>query len=99
MIFKPTPFLAMSEIVNCPDANTMLFGAVATGKQKAKLQDITAGIIISSIGMPFSIATLARIGMNKVAVAVLEVTSVKNDKLRHNANNKKNNGNAKAEES
>ena len=55
----------------------MAFGAVATGNIKAQLAAIAAGIIKIAGSKPDEIAATANIGINKVAVAVLLVISVK----------------------
>src|SRR5690606_10298096 len=64
-------------------ANTIELGGVATGKQKAQLQAIAAGIISISGGKSKAKAAAASTGISNVAVAVFEVTSVK--KLTANA--------------
>lgn len=62
----------------------MEFGGVATGMQNAQLQAITAGIMSNSIGNSSAVAVAARMGISKVAVAVLEVTSVTKDTVSVN---------------
>jgi hypothetical protein len=55
----------------------MALGAVATGNIKAQLALMAAGIIINAGSIPAATPAAARIGINKVAVAVFEVISVK----------------------
>ena len=55
----------------------MALGAVATGNIKAQLALIAAGIIINAGSIPAATPAAAKIGINKVAVAVFEVISVK----------------------
>jgi len=66
-----------------PVAKVTTFGGVATGSIKAQEALIAAGIInkIGSILAPTAAAP--RMGINKVVVAVLLVTSVKNVTARH----------------
>ena len=54
----------------------MALGGVATGSIKAQEADIVAGIISNSGEMSRAIDVPARIGMNRVIVATLDVSSV-----------------------
>src|SRR5690554_660254 len=74
------------------EEKTIEFGGVATGRQKAQLHAMTAGIINISIGIPAALPVAAKIGINKVAVAVFDVTSVKNDTLKPIKNTNSHNG-------
>ncbi len=81
--FKTKPARAMSLMRIFPLPKTMAFGAVATGSMKAQLALIAAGII-NSIGLTsVAIAVAASRGINRLAVAVLLVTSVRNVTARH----------------
>ena len=55
----------------------MALGAVATGNIKAQLAAIAAGIINKAGSLPDEIAATARIGINKITIAVLLVISVR----------------------
>ena len=55
---------------------------VATGSMKAKLHESAAGIMYVAGSSPAAMAMAARMGISRVAVAVLEVTSVRNVTLR-----------------
>ena len=70
------------------------FGAVATGSMNAQEAEIAAGIISSSGGMPVPIAAAASTGMSSVAVAVLEVISVRKVTVRQMTRISTNTGNA-----
>ena len=64
----------------------MALGAVATGNIKAQLALIAAGIIINAGSIPAATPAAASIGINKVAVAVFEVISVKKVTNKHRLN-------------
>ena len=63
---------------NAPVEKITIFGGVATGSMKAQEALMAAGIISSFGSMLAPIAAAANIGINRVVVAVLLVTSVKN---------------------
>ena len=65
-----------------PVPNTMTLGAVATGSMKAQEALMAAGIISSLGSIPAPKAAAARMGINRVVVAVLLVVSVKKVMLR-----------------
>lgn len=91
--FNIAPCFTMSITFISPVAKTIELGAVATGKQNAQEQLITTGIINNSMGKPKAIAADAITGISNVAVAVLDVISVKKETDIHNANNISNKGN------
>ena len=61
-----------------PDPNTIALGGVATGNINAKLALIVAGIIRIRGSSSLEVATTAKIGISKIAVAELLVSSVRN---------------------
>jgi len=61
-----------------PLENTIAFGGVATGSINAQEALIVAGIISINGSIPKPPAVAARIGKNMVAIAVLDVISVRN---------------------
>ena len=61
----------------------MALGGVATGSIKAQEADIVAGIISNSGEMSRAVDVPARIGMNRVIVATLDVSSVIKLTIRH----------------
>ena len=74
--FKKTPAFIISVIGNFPDANTTIFGGVATGKQNAQEHAIAVGIINVYGDTPAPVAILAEIGIINELVAVLLVKHV-----------------------
>ena len=77
MKFITTPSCTMVVIGTLPVENIMTLGGVATGNINAQLALMAAGIINSFGSAPAPIAAAAKIGINKVVVAVLLVHSVK----------------------
>ena len=77
MKFITTPTLAILGMVRYPLPKTMALGGVATGSIKAQEADIVAGIISMKGCTLTAKEVAAKIGIKVVAVAVLEVTSVK----------------------
>lgn len=77
-IFNMTPILAICDICILPDEKTIAFGGVATGSMKAIEAEIVAGIINRS-GLRFNATAVPfMIGNSAAAVAVFDVSSVKN---------------------
>ena len=76
--FKIIPSRIICLIVTCPVPKAIALGAVATGSINAQLAEIAAGTINHSIGISIASAVDARTGINKVVVATLEVSSVRN---------------------
>jgi len=70
-------------IENLPVAKVTTFGGVATGNMNAHEALIAAGIINKIGSKPAPTAAAPKIGINKVVVAVLLVTSVKKVTARH----------------
>src|SRR5690606_9973963 len=87
IMFKTIPSRTISLTRTRLDANTIEFGGVATGRQNAQLQAIAAGIISNSIGSCSACAIAAMIGINNVAVAVFDITSVRSEMLSVSKNN------------
>ena len=82
MKFNTTPSRTISAMVTCPLPNTIAFGAVATGSMKAQLALIAAGTINRLGSRPAPSAAEARIGINRIVVAVLLVVSVRKVTIR-----------------
>ena len=74
---RARPFWIIVFTVNFSEPNTMALGAVATGSIKAQLALTAAGAITSSGSIFIFNAATASMGISKVVVAVLLVTSVK----------------------
>lgn len=77
MTFNAKPQRIMNRIGILPVANTMAFGAVATGNMNAQETDRTAGSIICMGEIPPCIAAEDNTGISKCMEAVFEVTSVR----------------------
>ena len=78
-ILSQNPALAISAIRNSPELNTIALGGVATGIIKAQLAANAAGIT-SIIGPSVNVTAIGPSkGKKLAAVAVLLVTSVKNN--------------------
>ena len=78
-----TPFLAMCEMVTHPEPKIMALGGVATGSMKAHDAEIVAGIINKNGCTLMAKAVAAKMGIKMVAIAVFELTSVKNVSIKH----------------
>ena len=63
--------------MNIPELYAIALGGVATGSMNAKLALMVAGTMINVGSISALTAAAARIGINKVVVAVLLVTSVR----------------------
>lgn len=77
IILSTKPSFAMVRMGIFSVANTIAFGAVATGNMNAHVAAIAAGIINNSGARLDSIAAAASTGISKVAVAVFDVISVR----------------------
>ena len=78
-ILSQKPAFAISAMRNSPELNTMAFGGVATGIIKAQLAANAAGIT-NIIGPSVNVTAIGPSkGKKLAAVAVLLVTSVKNN--------------------
>ena len=72
------PSRAIVRIESSPEPKIIALGGVATGSINAKLALIVAGTMINRGSISAASAAAAKMGISKVAVAVLLVTSVKN---------------------
>ena len=77
-MFSTKPPRAICRMVTAPVPKTMALGGVPTGSMKAQVAAKAAGISSAIGSTPMPTATPPRIGMKVAAVAVFDVTSVRN---------------------
>lgn len=78
-IFSIKPVLIKSRIERNPVLYATAFGGVATGSMNAR-DEVRAAVSINKIGLIIRLTEVtAKIGIITDAIAVLEVTSVRND--------------------
>mmetsp|Transcript_13437 Transcript_13437/g.43542 ORF Transcript_13437/g.43542 Transcript_13437/m.43542 type:complete len:216 (-) Transcript_13437:785-1432(-) len=83
---------AENMLMTKPVANTMAFGAVATGSMKAQLAANVAGTMSNAAGTPIETDICPMMGNNTLAVAVLLVISVRKVTNSTTRNTKKRGG-------